>query len=69
MLEEHPGLTKLRELLADTPVVLTYKEEEVGYPGGSYINRLIGANGEWFCADLTEHNPAVTADEIRSKLC
>lgn len=69
MLEEHPGLTKLRALLADTPVVLTYKEETVGYPGGSYVNRLIGANGEWFCADLTDRYPYVTECEIRSKLC
>jgi len=66
---EHPGLTKLRALLADTPVVLTYKEEEVSYPGGAYTNRLIGANGEWFCADLTDRNPYVTEAEIRRTLC
>jgi len=66
---EHPGLTKLRALLADTPVVLTYREEYIGFPGGGYTNRQIGANGEWFCADLTDRNPYVTEAEIRRTLC
>lgn len=47
----------------------SYSEDTVGYPGGSYMNRLIsvtsGGKTEQFSADLTERNPLVTAYEMQ----
>lgn len=48
---------------------ITYSEELVGYPGGSFMNHLItvacGGKTEHFCAVLTEKSPLVTAWEIQ----
>jgi hypothetical protein len=48
---------------------ISYSEEAVGYPGGSYMNRQIsvtsGGKTEQFSADLTERNPLVTAYEMQ----
>lgn len=48
---------------------VSYSEETVGYPGGSYVNKQIkvqsGDKTENFCADLTAKNPYVTAYEMQ----
>jgi hypothetical protein len=48
---------------------ISYNEEAVGYPGGSYMNRQIsitsGDKTEQFSAELTEKNPLVTAYEMQ----
>lgn len=48
---------------------ISYSEDVVGYPGGSYVNRLInvtsGGKTEHFSADLTAKNPLVTAYELQ----
>jgi hypothetical protein len=48
---------------------ISYSEEAVGYPGGSYMNRLInvtsGGKTEHFSAELTARNPMVTAYELQ----
>jgi hypothetical protein len=48
---------------------ISYNEEAVGYPGGSYMNRQIsvtsGGKTEQFSAELTEKNPLVTAYEMQ----
>jgi hypothetical protein len=48
---------------------MEYSEQVVGYPGGSYVNRLItvrGADGrtESFDADLTLKNPRIAAVDM-----
>jgi hypothetical protein len=72
---EPVGLQRLREALQSlgintTGLNISYSEETVGYPGGSYVNRLISVTGngktEHFCAELTARNPMVTATEMRS---
>jgi hypothetical protein len=51
---------------------ISYSEEAVGYPGGSYMNRQIkvtsGGRTEQFSAELTERNPMVTAYEMQRYL-
>ena len=51
---------------------ISYSEETVGYPGGSYVNRMINvtSNGrtEQFSADLTEKNPLVAAYDVQRYL-
>lgn len=48
---------------------ISYSEEAVGYPGGSYMNRQIkvtaGGKTEQFSAELTDRNPMVTAYELQ----
>lgn len=48
---------------------ISYSEDVVGYPGGSYLNRLIHvtSNGktEHLSAELTDRNPAVAAGDIQ----
>jgi hypothetical protein len=48
---------------------ISYGEEAVGYPGGSYMNRQItvtaGGLTERFSAELTDRNPMVTAYELQ----
>jgi hypothetical protein len=71
---EHNGLTRLRATLQALGINtaglhITYSEDTVGYPCGSYVNRLItvsnGGKTESFSADLTERNPLVTAYEMQ----
>lgn len=67
-------MTKLRATLQalgmnTVGLQISYDEQVVGYPGGSYVNRLItvsnGGKTESFSADLTERNPMVTAYEMQ----
>lgn len=55
--------------MATSGLNISYSEENVGYPGGSYLNRTInvssGGKTEKFSGDLTEKNPLVTAYEIQ----
>jgi hypothetical protein len=48
---------------------ISYSESTVGYPGGSYVNRLIhvssGGKKESFSGELTQKNPLVTAYELQ----
>jgi hypothetical protein len=48
---------------------ISYSEDTVGYPGGSYVNRLIhvssGDKRESFSGELTQKNPLVTAYELQ----
>jgi len=70
----HPSVAALEAALLEYGVDarqlgLTYSEETVGYPGGSYTNKLITASfgpgkTENFGADLTLRNPKVAAAEI-----
>jgi len=70
----HAGLQKLLETLSalgmsTSGLNISYSEEAVGYPGGSYLNKQIsvtsGGKTEQFSADLTEKNPLVTAYEMQ----
>lgn len=70
-MSEHPALPKLRAVLAEMGVrdiPMEYREEYMGYPGGGYMNRQILVGGEKYCADLTNHNPLVTANDIMRRL-
>ena len=69
-----PGVQRLMETLSAlgmnaAGLQISYSEEVVGYPGGSYVNRLINvtSNGrtEHLSADLTEKNPTVAAYDIQ----
>ena len=69
-----PGMQKLLDTLtalgmSTAGLNISYNEEAVGYPGGSYMNRQIsvtsGGKTEQFSADLTEINPLVTAYEMQ----
>ena len=69
-----PGVQRLMETLSAlgmnaSGLQISYSEEVVGYPGGSYVNRLINvtSNGrtESLSADLTEKNPLVAAYDIQ----
>ena len=69
-----PGMQKLLATLSalgmsTAGLNISYNEEAVGYPGGSYMNRQIsvtsGGKTEQFSADLTEKNPLVTAYEMQ----
>lgn len=55
--------------LATSGLNISYSEEVIGYPGGSYTNKFIqvssGGKTEKFSGDLTEKNPFVTAYEIQ----
>jgi hypothetical protein len=72
--ERHPAMAALRSALTAmgmpfAGVDMEYNEQVVGYPGGSYINRLItvrGAGGrvENFDADLTLKNPQIAAVDL-----
>ena len=51
---------------------IEYTEEAVGYPGGSYMNRLIsvrspGGTWESYDAEMTLRNPRITAGEMKIK--
>jgi len=68
------GMQKLLDTLSalgmsTTGLNISYSEEAVGYPGGSYMNRQIsvtsGGRTEQFSAELTERNPLVTAYEMQ----
>ena len=68
------GMQKLLDTLralgmSTAGLTISYNEEAVGYPGGSYMNRLItvtsGGKTEQFSAELTERNPLVTAYEMQ----
>jgi len=69
-----PGVEKLLETMkalgmSTSGLSITYSEEAVGYPGGSYMNKQItvssGGLTEQFSADLTEKSPMVTAYELQ----
>ena len=69
-----PGMKKLLDTLtalgmSTAGLNISYSEEAVGYPGGSYMNRQIsvtsGGKTEQFSAELTERNPLVTAYEMQ----
>lgn len=72
--ERHPAMAALRSALTAmgmpfAGVDMDYNEQVVGYPGGSYINRLItvrGADGrvENFDAELTLKNPQIAAVDL-----
>lgn len=71
------GVQKLLDALAalgmsTAGLNISYSEEAVGYPGGSYMNRQIkvtsGGKTEQFSAELTERNPLVTAYEMQRYL-
>jgi hypothetical protein len=52
---------------------MEYSEQTVGYPGGSYVNRLItvrGAGGrtESFDAEMTLRNPQIAAVDMANFL-
>jgi hypothetical protein len=69
-------MTALRNVLTQmglqvSGLQMDYNEEQVGYPGGSYMNRLITvrtADGRYenFDAELTQRNPQITANEMMS---
>jgi hypothetical protein len=70
-MSEHPAMPKLRAVLVEMglrDIPTEYREEYVGYPGGGYMNRQILVGPEKYCADLTNHNPYVTALDISSRL-
>ena len=71
------GVHKLLDALAalgmsTAGLNISYSEEAVGYPGGSYMNRQInvtsGGKTEQFSAELTERNPLITAHEMQRYL-
>ena len=71
------GMQKLLDALASLGMStaglnISYSEDAVGYPGGSYMNRQIkvtsGGKTEQFSAELTERNPLVTAYEMQRYL-
>jgi len=68
------GMKKLMDTLSSlgmstSGLNISYTEERVGYPGGSYVNKMInvtsGGKTEQFSAELTEKNPLVTAYELQ----
>ena len=73
----HPGITALRSTLAamglqTSGLQIEYTQEAVGFPGGSYMNRLISVRspgGTWenYDAEMTLRNPQITASEMRTK--
>jgi hypothetical protein len=70
-MSEHPALPKLRAVLAEMglcDIPMEYREEYVGYPGGGYMNRQILVGSEKYCADMTNHNPYVTANDIKGRI-
>jgi len=72
--ERHPGMAALRSALTSmgmpfASIDMEYSEQTVGYPGGSYVNRLItvrGADGrtESFDAEMTLKNPQIAAVDM-----
>jgi hypothetical protein len=72
--DRHPAMAALRNALTAmgmpfAGIDMEYSEQVVGYPGGSYVNRLItvrGADGrtESFDADLTLKNPRIAAVDM-----
>jgi hypothetical protein len=76
--ERHPAMTALRSALTAmgmpfAGIDMEYSEQTVGYPGGSYVNRLItvrGADGrtENFDADMTLRNPQIAAVDMANFL-
>lgn len=75
--DRHPGMAALRSTLAamglqTSGLQMEYTEEAVGYPGGSYMNRLISVrspSGTWenYDAEMTLRNPQITAGEMKIK--
>ena len=75
--DRHPGMTALRSALSamglqTSGLQIEYTEEAVGYPGGSYMNRLISVRspgGTWenYDAEMTLRNPQITAGEMKTK--
>lgn len=75
--DRHPGMTALRSALSamglqTSGLQIEYTEEAVGYPGGSYMNRLISVRspgGTWenYDAEMTLRNPQITAGEMKAK--
>ncbi len=75
--DRHPGMTALRSALTamglqTSGLQIEYTEEAVGYPGGSYMNRLISVRspgGTWenYDAEMTLRNPQITAGEMKTK--
>ena len=70
----NPGLQKLLDTMnalgmSTSGLNINYTEEEVGYPGGTYTNRLINVTSdgktEHFSSELTAKNPLVTAYELQ----
>ncbi|MFN0104788.1 MAG: hypothetical protein ACKV2U_22225 [Bryobacteraceae bacterium] len=68
------GMQKLLDTLSalgmsTSGLNISYTEDTVGYPGGSYVNRMInvtsGGKTEQFSGELTERNPFVTAYEMQ----
>lgn len=72
--ERHPAMAALRSALTAmgmpfAGIDMEYSEQTVGYPGGSYVNRLItvrGADGrtENFDAEMTLKNPQIAAVDM-----
>ncbi|MBI2688697.1 MAG: hypothetical protein HYX27_20540 [Acidobacteria bacterium] len=71
---EASGMQKLLDTMSalgmsTSGMSISYSEEVVGYPGGSYTNKLInvtsGGKTEHFSAELTSKNPFVTAYEMQ----
>lgn len=72
--EAHPAMAALRSALTAmglpfAGIDMEYSEQTVGYPGGSYVNRLItvrGADGrtENFDAAMTLKNPQIAAVDM-----
>ena len=75
--DRHAGITALRSTLAamglqTSGLQIEFTEEAVGYPGGSYMNRLISVRspgGTWenYDAEMTLRNPQITAGEMKAK--
>lgn len=78
MTSKNPAAVPVIRKLLDTLTTLgmsadglqiSYSEDEVGYPGGSYVDRQIRVTSsgktEQFSAELTDKNPLVTAYEIQ----
>ncbi len=72
--DRHPAMAALRGALTSmgmpfAGIDMEYSEQTVGYPGGSYVNRLItvrGADGrtENFDAEMTLKNPQIAAVDM-----
>ncbi len=72
--ERHPAMAALRSAMTAlgmpfAGIDMEYSEQTVGYPGGSYVNRLItvrGADGrtENFDAEMTLKNPQIAAVDM-----
>lgn len=74
---KRPGVDKLLDAMktlgmSTSGLDISYSEDYVGYPGGSYVNRMInitsGGKTQQFSADLTEKNALVTAYEMQRYL-